>query len=104
MSDLICDLARTEDCVIMGRCADSILTNNHIPHLSIFISAPFPLRVQRIMASKNMDLRHASRFLKQMDRQHQNIMISIHTAGGDIRKTMICASTAPITGSGKPLI
>ena len=71
MSDLICDLARTEDCVIMGRCADSILTNNHIPHLSIFISAPFPLRVQRIMASKNMDLRHASRFLKQMDRQHQ---------------------------------
>ena len=71
MSDLICSLARTEDCVIMGRCADSILTNNHIPHLSIFISAPFSLRVRRIMASKNMDLRHASRFLKQMDRQHQ---------------------------------
>ena len=71
MSDLICSLARTEDCVIMGRCADSILTNNHIPHLSIFISAPFSLRVRRIMVSKNMDLRHASRFLKQMDRQHQ---------------------------------
>ena len=71
MSDLICSLARTEDCVIMGRCADSILTNNHIPHLSIFISAPFSLRVRRIMASKNIDLRHASRFLKQMDRQHQ---------------------------------
>ena len=71
MSDLICNLAKTEDCVIMGRCADSILTNNHIPHLSIFISAPFSLRVQRIMASKNMDLRHASRFLKQMDRQHK---------------------------------
>ena len=71
MSDLICSLAKTEDCVIMGRCADAILTNNHIPHLSLFISAPFSLRVQRIMASKNMDLRHASRFLKQMDRQHK---------------------------------
>ena len=39
MSDLICNLARTEDCVIMGRCADAILTNNHIPHISLFISA-----------------------------------------------------------------
>ncbi len=25
MSDLICELARTEDCLIMGRCADAIL-------------------------------------------------------------------------------
>ena len=40
MSDLICELARTEDCLIMGRCADAILKNNHIPHISIFISAP----------------------------------------------------------------
>ena len=71
MSDLICNLARTEDCVIMGRCADSILSNNHIPHISLFISAPFSQRVQRIMAAKNMDLRHASRFLKRMDRQHK---------------------------------
>lgn len=71
MSDLICNLARTEDCVIMGRCADAILANNHIPHISLFISAPFSLRIQRIMASKNMELRQASRFLKQMDRQHK---------------------------------
>ncbi|HIS26604.1 MAG TPA: cytidylate kinase-like family protein [Candidatus Pullilachnospira intestinigallinarum] len=71
MSDLICNLARTEDCVIMGRCADSILANNHIPHISLFISAPFTLRVRRIMASKNMDLKQASRFLRQMDRQHK---------------------------------
>lgn len=71
MSDLICSLARREDCVIMGRCADAILTNNHIPHISLFISAPFTLRVQRIMASKNMDLKQAARFLKQMDKQHK---------------------------------
>lgn len=71
MSDLICNLARTEDCVIMGRCADSILANNHIPHISLFISAPFSLRIQRIMASKNMEFRQAARFLKQMDRQHK---------------------------------
>ena len=33
----------------MGRCADVILTNNHIPHISIFITAPFERRVQRAM-------------------------------------------------------
>lgn len=71
MSDLICSLARSEDCVIMGRCADAILTNNHIPHISLFISAPFSLRIQRLMASKNMEFRQAARFLRQMDRQHQ---------------------------------
>ena len=71
MSDLICNLARTEDCVIMGRCADSILSNNHISHISLFISAPFSLRVQRIIASKNMEFRQAVRFLKHMDRQHK---------------------------------
>ena len=71
MSDLICSLARSEDCIIMGRCADVILKNNHIPHISIFINAPFSMRVQRIMESKKMDFRHAARFLKKMDRQHK---------------------------------
>ena len=71
MSDLICNLARTEDCIIMGRCADAILRNNHIPHVSLFISAPFSVRVQHIMAVRNMGLRQAARFLKKMDRQHR---------------------------------
>ena len=71
MSDLICDLARTEDCLIMGRCADAILKNNHIPHISIFISAPFQVRVQHVMDIRNMNLKQAVRFLKQMDKQHK---------------------------------
>lgn len=72
MSDLICNLARTEDCIIMGRCADAILKNNRIPHISLFISAPFAVRVQHIMAVRNMNLKQAARFLKKMDRQHRN--------------------------------
>ena len=71
MSDLICELARTEDCLIMGRCADSILKNNHIPHISIFISAPFRVRVQHVMDVRNMDMKNAVRFLKKMDKQHR---------------------------------
>lgn len=32
-SDLICEMARHEDFIVMGRCADVILTNNHIPQI-----------------------------------------------------------------------
>ena len=71
MSDLICELAQKEDCIIMGRCADVILKNNHIPHISLFISAPFSVRAKHIMDVRNMSLAQATRFLKKMDKQHR---------------------------------
>lgn len=71
MSDYICELAKNEDCIIMGRCADAILKNNHIPHISLFISAPFEVRVKHVMDIRNMDLKQAARFLKHMDKQHK---------------------------------
>ena len=71
MSDLICDLASKEDCIIMGRCADAILKNNHIPHISLFITAPFAIRVQHVMDVRKMNMKQAVRFLKKMDSQHR---------------------------------
>ena len=61
MSDLICDLASKEDCIIMGRCADAILKNNHIPHISLFITAPFAIRVQHVMDVRKMNMKQAVR-------------------------------------------
>lgn len=71
MSDLICNLARTEDCIIVGRCVDIILRNNYIPHISLFISAPFEVRLQYMMNVREMDQKTAVKFLKKMDRQHK---------------------------------
>lgn len=71
MSDLICNLARTEDCIIVGRCADIILRNNYIPHISLFISAPFEARLHYMMNVREMDQKTAVKFLKKMDRQHK---------------------------------
>ena len=71
MSDLICDLASKEDCIIMGRCADAILKNNHVPHISLFITAPFAIRVQHVMDVRKMNMKQAVRFLKKMDSQHR---------------------------------
>lgn len=70
-SHLICDMAKKEDFVIMGRCADVILANNHIPHISIFITAPFEQRVQRIMeVNETLTRKQAERMIKIMDHRH----------------------------------
>lgn len=71
-SDLLCEMAKNEDFIVMGRCAHVILSNHHIPHVSIFITAPFEQRVQRIMSVKEgtMTEKQVRRMLKRMDREH----------------------------------
>lgn len=70
-SDLLCEMAKKEDFIIMGRCGDAIMTNNGIPHISIYISAPFEQRIRRTMEVGNgLDEKKARRFLKHQDRQH----------------------------------
>ncbi|MDD6306649.1 MAG: cytidylate kinase-like family protein [Clostridiales bacterium] len=70
-SDLIRDMAKKEDFIVMGRCADVILTNNRIPHISIFITAPFHQRVRRMMEVNHLEFKEACKLLKKLDRQHE---------------------------------
>ncbi len=71
-SDLICDMAKKEDFIVMGRCADVILTNNHIPHISIFITAPLEQRVNFLMSkSHDMTESKARKLLKRTDAAHR---------------------------------
>jgi len=69
-SDLIVQMAQEQDFVIMGRCADVILEKNHIPHISIYITAPFDLRAKRLMKVHDVSARAASKALKQVDGEH----------------------------------
>mgnify|MGYP002620173233 CR=1 FL=1 len=71
-SALICELAKEEDMIVMGRAADVVLTGQHIPHISIFITAPFAQRVSRMMEVKNMDIKQAIAMIRKMDHKHQN--------------------------------
>lgn len=71
-SALICDLAKKEDMIIMGRCADVILTGQHIPHISIYITAPFAIRVRHMMEVKNLELKQAINMIRKMDHKHQD--------------------------------
>lgn len=71
-SDLLCEMAKRENFIIMGRCADVILTNHRIPHVSIFINAPFELRVRRVMSTDNLSYKAAKALLKKLDKQHRS--------------------------------
>lgn len=70
-SDLLCEMAQREDFIIMGRCADVILTNHHIPHVSIFINAPFELRARRVMETDDLNYKSACKLLRKLDRRHR---------------------------------
>ena len=70
-SDLLCDMAKREDFVVMGRCADAILTNNRIPHISIFITAPLEQRIHRVMEVRGVENeKKAHRLLAKLDKAH----------------------------------
>lgn len=72
-SKLLCDMAKEEDFIIMGRYADVVLTNNHIPHVSIFITAPFNQRVQRIKEiSGNLTDKQARQMVELKDAEHMS--------------------------------
>ena len=70
-SKLLCDMAKKEDFIVMGRCADVILANNNITHVSIFITAPFERRVQRVMEiNRDLTRKQARKMLQRLDRKH----------------------------------
>jgi cytidylate kinase len=71
-SDLLCEMAQREDFIIMGRCADVILTNHGIPHVSIFINAPFELRARRVMSVDDLNYKEACKLLHKLDRRHRH--------------------------------
>lgn len=71
-SDLLCEMAKKEDFIVMGRCADVIMTNNRIPHISIFINAPFEMRARRVMTTDDLSYKDACKLLKKLDRCHKH--------------------------------
>lgn len=70
MSEILIELSKKQDFVIVGRAADRILTSNRIPHISIFITAPLESRMKRVQAIHNCDARTAKRLLRVDDSIH----------------------------------
>lgn len=69
-SDVIRSVARREDAVIIGRCADHILRDAaEVSLLRVFVAAPFEDRVRRKMEQETLTRRAAEALVRKTDRQ-----------------------------------
>lgn len=65
------ELAQSGKGVFVGRCADYILQQSEIPHVSLFIAAPFSDRVKRKMELLQKDEKTVTSLVRKTDKQRK---------------------------------
>ena len=66
-ADVIRKKAAEESCVIIGRCADDILSD-HPCHINLFVHAPFEVRQKRIMELYHLDIKQSKDLIVKTDK------------------------------------
>ena len=69
--DIILDVARQGDCVIVGRCSDAILRETDARILSVFVVAPFEDRVRRKIEIEHLDERSTVALVRKTDKRRK---------------------------------
>ena len=69
-SAVICELADKGPCVIVGRCADSVL-ENYARIMKVFIYAPLEQRIQRAEKEYHVDTRDFKDYVKKTDKKRK---------------------------------
>ena len=64
-------LAKREECVFVGRCADFVLREQDVRLLRVFISAPEEHRVARKMEQERLSHNQAVQLVRKMDKQRK---------------------------------
>ena len=61
-------MAEESSCIFLGRCADQVLEQLMIPHISIFLCAPLEERIKVEMERSNVDSVQARKNIAGIDR------------------------------------
>lgn len=88
-SQVIRQLADRESCIIVGRCADSVL-ESYPNVISVFIRANMPERIKRITERQNISSREAESLIKKRDKDEASIITSLPTKNGARRELRYC--------------
>ncbi len=64
-------LAKREECIFVGRCADFVLRDRDVRLLRVFISAPEEQRVVRKMEQEHLSYNQAVQLVRKMDKQRK---------------------------------
>lgn len=65
------NLAAEKSCVVAGR-SGFFIFRNHPNHLSVFIQASMPYRIQRLMRKQNMSEEEARKTIEKVDKMREN--------------------------------
>lgn len=68
--NIIEDLAKKESCIIVGRCADSILAD-YKNRISVYIYAPYEKRLQNCTEILKMEEKTARKMIREVDRSRE---------------------------------
>lgn len=69
--ETIVKLSQSGEGVFVGRCADFILDKAEIPHISLFVAAPFPDRVKRKMDLLQKEEKTVTALIRKTDKQRK---------------------------------
>ena len=64
-------IAKNEECVFVGRCADFVLRGRDVKLLRVFVSAPEEYRIARKMAQEKLTREQAVHLIHKMDKQRR---------------------------------
>ena len=64
-------IARHEECVFVGRCADYVLRGEDVKLLTVFVAAPDEHRIRRKMEQEKLSRDQAVRLIRKMDKQRR---------------------------------
>lgn len=70
-TEILNGIAAEESCIVAGRSGFYVL-RNHPNHLSIFIQASMPFRIQRVASKQNMTEDEARKTIEKVDEMREN--------------------------------
>ena len=70
-SDVIKNVAKKGDCVIVGRCADYVLSDEDVETVKVFVYAPQAYRIKRVMEAFGITERKAKERVQKTDKQRK---------------------------------
>lgn len=103
--NIIRDFASKSSCIIVGRCADSIL-RDYKNHLNVFVYAPYEARLKNCTEILHMDIKTAKKMMKDVDKARENFCKRYCTEVNSIfdnKDIMIDSSKFGVDGTAKIL-
>lgn len=70
-SEVIHEIGKKENAVIVGRCSDYILKNDDVNLFTVYVYAPLEARVRRTMERDKVDADKAAALIKRNDKQRK---------------------------------